>query len=36
MQWGSELAAVTALLDGIGAEDVIEEVLGTAGAEAPL
>lgn len=36
MQWGSDVDAVTALLDGIGAEDVIEEVLGTAGAEAPL
>jgi MoxR-like ATPase len=36
MQWGSDLDAVTALLEGIGAEDVIEDVLGTTGAEAPL
>jgi hypothetical protein len=36
MQWGSDVDAVAALLDGIGAEDVIEEVLGTSGAEAPL
>ncbi|KAK3325486.1 hypothetical protein B0H66DRAFT_599642 [Apodospora peruviana] len=28
MQWGSELAAVEALLDGLGPEDVIDEVLG--------
>jgi len=36
MQWGSDVEAVGELLDGIGAEDVIEEVLGTAGAETPL
>jgi hypothetical protein len=36
MQWGSDMEAVAALLDGIGAENVIDEVLGTAGAEAPL
>ncbi|KAE8450897.1 hypothetical protein EG329_005337 [Mollisiaceae sp. DMI_Dod_QoI] len=36
MQWGSDLDAIKTLLDGIGAEDVIEDVLGTAGAEAPL
>ncbi|EKD19578.1 hypothetical protein MBM_02815 [Drepanopeziza brunnea f. sp. 'multigermtubi' MB_m1] len=36
MQWGSDLDAISALLEGIGAEDVIEEVLGNAGAEAPL
>ena len=36
MQWGSDVDAVAALLDGIGSEDVIEEVLGTCGAEAPL
>ncbi|KAJ9157077.1 Maintenance of telomere capping protein 2 [Coniochaeta hoffmannii] len=28
MQWGSELAAVEAVLDGVGPEDVIEDVLG--------
>ena len=28
MQWGSELAAVEALLDGVGPEEVIEDVLG--------
>lgn len=27
MQWGSELAAVEAVLEGVGAEDVIEDVL---------
>lgn len=36
MQWGSDLDAMAALLEGIGAEDVIEDVLGSAGAEAPL
>ncbi|EDN91116.1 hypothetical protein SS1G_00519 [Sclerotinia sclerotiorum 1980 UF-70] len=36
MQWGSDLDAVRELLDGIGPEDVIEDVLGSAGAEAPL
>ncbi|KAH7342776.1 hypothetical protein BKA65DRAFT_504748 [Rhexocercosporidium sp. MPI-PUGE-AT-0058] len=36
MQWGSDLEAISALLEGVGAEDVIEEVLGTAGAEVPL
>ena len=36
MQWGSDLDAVTALLEGIGAEDVLEDVLGSAGPEAPL
>lgn len=36
MQWGSDLDAVAVLLEGIGAEDVIEDVLGTTGAEAPL
>ncbi|KAI1104899.1 hypothetical protein F4804DRAFT_169913 [Jackrogersella minutella] len=34
MQWGSELAAVEALLDGVDAEYVIEDVLGMV--EAPL
>ena len=28
MQWGSDLKAVQALLDGVGPEDVIEDVLG--------
>lgn len=36
MQWGSDVDAVAAELDGIGAEDVIEDVLGSAGAETPL
>jgi hypothetical protein len=28
MQWGSELEAVKGLLDGVGPEEVIEDVLG--------
>lgn len=36
MQWGSDLNAIKTLLEGIGAEDVIEDVLGITGAEAPL
>jgi hypothetical protein len=36
MQWGSNVDAVASLLEGIGAEDVIEDVLGIAGAETPL
>jgi MoxR-like ATPase len=28
MQWGSELAAIEAILDGVGPDEVIEEVLG--------
>jgi len=36
MQYGSHLETVTALLEGVGPEDVIEDVLGTSGAEAPL
>ncbi|KAH8891354.1 hypothetical protein GQ53DRAFT_746872 [Thozetella sp. PMI_491] len=32
MQWGSELAAVEAILDGVGPEDVIEDVLSMVGA----
>ncbi|KAG4414435.1 hypothetical protein IFR04_012450 [Cadophora malorum] len=36
MQWGSDLEAIQALLEGIGPEDVIEEVLGTSGADVPL
>lgn len=34
MQWGSDRAAVVALLDGVGAEEVIDEVLGAV--DAPL
>lgn len=36
MQWGSDVDAIAAILEGIGPEDVIEDVLGTSGAEAPL
>jgi hypothetical protein len=36
MQWGSDLDAVAAILEGVGAEDVIEDVLGSSGAEVPL
>ncbi|CZS99261.1 hypothetical protein WAI453_008262 [Rhynchosporium graminicola] len=36
MQWGSDVDAIAALLEGIGAEDIIEEVLGATGAEVPL
>ncbi|PBP27461.1 hypothetical protein BUE80_DR001714 [Diplocarpon rosae] len=36
MQWGSDLDAISALLEDVGAEDVIEDVLGIAGPEAPL
>lgn len=36
MQWGSDLDAIRESLDGIGPEDVIEDVLGSTGAEAPL
>jgi hypothetical protein len=36
MQWGSDIEAVRELLEGVGAEDVIEDVLGSAGVEAPL
>jgi len=36
MQWGSDVDAIAAVLDGIGVEDIIEEVLGTSGTEAPL
>ncbi|KAF7916851.1 hypothetical protein BELL_0620g00030 [Botrytis elliptica] len=36
MQWGSDLDAIREMLDGIGPEEVIEDVLGSAGAEAPL
>jgi hypothetical protein len=34
MQWGSSLEAVKAVLDGVTAEDVIEEVLQSV--EVPL
>jgi len=34
LQWGSDLEAVTTLLEGVGPEDVIEDVLGST--EAPL
>lgn len=34
MQWGSELQAVEALLDGLGPEEVIEDVLGSLGVPA--
>lgn len=36
MQYGSDLEAVTSLLEGMGPEEVIEDVLGPSGAEAPL
>jgi hypothetical protein len=36
MQYGSDLEAVSAYLEGIGPEEVIEDVLGTSGAETPL
>jgi hypothetical protein len=36
MQWGSDVDAVAALLEGVGPEDVIEDVLGTSGPEVPL
>ena len=36
LQWGSDLDAVAAMLEDIRAEDVIEDVLGISGAEAPL
>ncbi len=36
MQYGSSLEAVTEILQGVGAEEVIEDVLGSSGAEAPL
>ncbi|RDL39559.1 Uncharacterized protein BP5553_03899 [Venustampulla echinocandica] len=35
-QWGSDVGAVRTLLEGIGPEDVIDEVLGSSGVEAPL
>jgi len=36
MQWGSDVDAVAALLEGVGPEEVIEDVLGSCGAEVPL
>jgi len=36
MQWGSDLNAIKALLEGVGPEDVIEDVLGSTGTEVPL
>jgi len=36
MQYGSDLDAVRELLEGVGPEEVIEDVLGSSGAEAPL
>lgn len=36
MQWGSDITAVAALLEGIGPEDVIEDVLVGSAIEAPL
>lgn len=35
-QWGSDIGAIRRLLEGIGPEDVIDEVLGSSGVEAPL
>jgi hypothetical protein len=34
MQWGSDLEAVSTLLEGVGPEEVIEDVLGST--EVPL
>ncbi|PQE23719.1 ATPase associated with various cellular activities AAA_3 protein [Rutstroemia sp. NJR-2017a WRK4] len=36
LQWGSDLNAIQELLDGVGPEDVIEDVLGSSGVEPPL
>lgn len=36
MQYGSDLDAVRELLEGVGPEEVIEDVLGSSGADAPL
>ncbi|KAG9242765.1 hypothetical protein BJ878DRAFT_425193 [Calycina marina] len=36
LQWGSDVETVAALLEGIGPEEVIEDVLGSSGAEVPL
>jgi hypothetical protein len=34
LQWGSELAAVRGVLEGVGVEEVLEEVLGAVGVPA--
>ena len=34
MQWGSDLEAVARMLEGVGPEEIIEDVLGST--EAPL
>lgn len=36
MQYGSDLDAIREILEGVGPEDVIEDVLGSTGAEVPL
>jgi hypothetical protein len=36
MQWGSDVDAIKELLDDVGPEEVIEDVLGSSGAEVPL
>ncbi|CCU75167.1 hypothetical protein BGHDH14_bgh01985 [Blumeria hordei DH14] len=36
MQWGSELEAVSELLEGVGPEEVLDDVLGELGAEVPI
>ncbi|RKF55611.1 hypothetical protein OnM2_088007 [Erysiphe neolycopersici] len=36
MQWGSDIGAVAALLNGVTVEDILDEVLGESGAEAPF
>lgn len=36
MQWGSDIESVAASLEGIDAERVLEDVLGSSGAEVPL
>jgi len=36
LQWGSDLDIIREVLDGVCAEDVIEDVLGLAGPEVPL
>lgn len=34
MQWGSDVAAVRALLKGVGPEEIIEDVVSKSGIEA--
>jgi len=36
MQWGSDLDVVKELLEEVGPEEVIEDILGTSGPEVPL